>query len=139
MKKLDVLSFLAESENSVDNVFIINFESVLSTQADAFFKKALGVLKPGGVIEFCVLNFEKFIHEYKSRREVTHEMSDLLFRGPPGYVVMRHSVWDEGSLVMCMLFAGFLKVWTGDVDEIPPSMFYVKGIKGIEILSKGEE
>lgn len=93
------------------------------THAAVVFRQAWERLPDHGILTMEVLDWDWVAHH----GVLSDEEASMLFG------TQRWSTWDALTIVKALGDAGFYKVWTGHVPELPEHMLLVKALKVVKI------
>lgn len=80
-------------------------------------------LAPGSLVEFEVVNWDWLAERASILRRPDPVLCDMLLGAG------KRSVWNDLSISLVLLQAGFIRVWTGRYDGLPPHLLAVKAVK----------
>ena len=123
MRELRAYLLVGLKDGSEKDIFIEDFEQLSMADAKVALSEAYRVLALGGLVECAVLNWGWIVERYLCVNGTDAELGRMLFEAP------RRAVWDERTIGMTCLRAGFFKAWAGRVSEYPEHMMYVKALK----------
>ena len=125
MRELRAYLLVGLKDESEKDIFIEDFEQLSMADAKVALSEAYRVLALGGLVECAVLNWGWLVERYLCMNGTDAELGRMLFEAP------RRAVWDERTIGVACLKAGFYKSWAGRVAELPEHMFWAKGLKWI--------
>ena len=123
MRELRAYLLVGLKDESEKDIFIEDFEQLSMVNARETLSEAYRVLSSGGLVECAVLNWGWVVERYLCMNGTDPELARILFESP------RRSVWDERTIGVACLRAGFYKSWSGKVAELPDHMMWVKALR----------
>lgn len=93
------------------------------SHAVTVLRRAWEMLPDHGILTMEVLDWDWVVNH----GVLSDEDASMLFS------IQRWSTWDALTIVKALMEAGFYKVWTGHVPEIPDHMLLVKALKVVKI------
>ena len=108
---------------NAETVRLDDLETVMASEVVGVFQHAYRALRGGGMIELSFLDWAWCIQYSKDIRGTDQKLADALYDRP------RKMVFDELFIIRMLFQAGFYKIWSGHVPELPEWLLYAKAVK----------